>query len=169
MWECEERDEKLAAVTQCFTPVLGKRLRSFETAQGLFEADDGGENQWDDWFDLPIRLHFGSEDVVSLAWSHFDRLWMTRDRSLNFQPGGTDVRWQLNAIPELLGAIGGVLEAVELGRGDVREEGRDAEIWTRVMLRLDTGWLEIFNGLDENAFAFHVARPEGRFLTCCRT
>lgn len=53
-----------------------------------------------------------------------------------------------------------------LGQGEMSIEGKPIEIWTRLLIRLDVGWLEIFNALDENGYAFHSERPEGSFIPC---
>ncbi len=45
-------------------------------------------------------------------------------------------------------------------------DGRDIEIWTRLLIECDDGWLEIFNALDENDYAFHTMMPAGTFLPC---
>jgi len=45
-------------------------------------------------------------------------------------------------------------------------EGRDIEIWTRLVIQVDGGWLEIFNALDENGYAFQRQKPDGEFLPC---
>ena len=40
------------------------------------------------------------------------------------------------------------------------------EIWTRLVIELDEGWLEVFNALDENDYAYHEDRPAGVFIPC---
>lgn len=39
------------------------------------------------------------------------------------------------------------------------------EIWTRLLIQVDEGWLEVFNALDENGYIFHAARPAGSFVS----
>jgi hypothetical protein len=34
------------------------------------------------------------------------------------------------------------------------------------VIELDRGWLEVFNALDENGYAFHTERPVGIFIPC---
>jgi len=55
---------------------------------------------------------------------------------------------------------------VMLGRGEMSIGGKAVEIWTRLVIGLDEGWLEVFNALDENGYAFHVERPAGVFIPC---
>ena len=64
------------------------------------------------------------------------------------------------------GAVGTCIGAVMIGRGQMSVEGRDIEIWTRLLIELGNGWLEIFNALDENGYDFHTQRPTGNFITC---
>jgi hypothetical protein len=45
-------------------------------------------------------------------------------------------------------------------------EGEEVEIWTRLLIEVDGSWLEIFNALDENGYAFHAGRPAGIFVPC---
>jgi hypothetical protein len=45
-------------------------------------------------------------------------------------------------------------------------EGRDVEVWTRLLIQTDNGWLEIFNALDENGYDYHSERPGGTLMPC---
>ena len=45
-------------------------------------------------------------------------------------------------------------------------EGREVEIWTRLLIETDKGWLEISNALDENGYFFHLEKPRGTFVSC---
>ncbi len=53
-----------------------------------------------------------------------------------------------------------------LGQGEMSIEGRDIEIWTRLVIETDRGWLEIYNALDENGYEFYAERPEGNLVRC---
>jgi hypothetical protein len=54
-----------------------------------------------------------------------------------------------------------------LGQGEMAVEGREVEIWTRLMIETDRGWVEIFNALDENGYDLHAEKPAGTFVGCC--
>jgi len=56
-----------------------------------------------------------------------------------------------------------------LGRGEMSIEAKEVEIWTRLLIQVDEGWLEVFNALDENGYAFHAERPAGIFVPCIAT
>jgi hypothetical protein len=53
-----------------------------------------------------------------------------------------------------------------LGRGEMSIEGKEIEIWTRLLIATDRGWLEVSNALDENRYDFHVEMPGGDFVSC---
>jgi hypothetical protein len=63
-------------------------------------------------------------------------------------------------------AVGASIRSVLLGQGEMSMEGQEVEIWTRLLVQLDTGWLEVFNALDENGYDFHAQMPNGGFITC---
>jgi hypothetical protein len=158
----EEKAEKITAIRAHFLPLIGKALIEFETAQLLLDNDE-----WDNWFDLPIRLLFHPDMKVSVGWSHFDNLFLSHDDSVNFSIEDALVRWKRNGIAPMCQAIGEPLQSVALGRGDMSVEGNDIEIWSSIVLEFQTGWLEIYNGMDENAFVFHIQKTAGVFLHVC--
>ena len=45
-------------------------------------------------------------------------------------------------------------------------EGTEIEIWTRLLIETDKGWIELFNALDENGYDFHEGQPSGDFISC---
>lgn len=162
MEELDEKHAKVEALCRYFTPCLGRELSAFETAQT--KLDD----EWGDWFGLPIRLYFGNYALVSIAWSHFDKLFVSGDKTLNCSTDGLEIRWLRNSVCPIKPAISGQLKSVKLGRGEMSIGDRNVDIWTRVLLEQDHGWLEIFNGLDENGFYFYRNLPAGEFVTCCK-
>lgn len=161
MEEVDDKQAKIEAVCRHFGPLIGEHLSSFETAQIKLEGE------WQPWLDLPIRLYFGHDSLVSLAWSHSDKLFISNDKSINFSTEGSEVRWVSETIDVVRPALSGTLKSVELGRGEQSFGEQKIEIWTRLILEQDNGWLEIFNGLDENAFRFHRDKPIGEFIRCC--
>jgi hypothetical protein len=56
-----------------------------------------------------------------------------------------------------------------LGQGEMSVEGKAFEIGTRLVIELEEGWLEVFNALDENGYAYHEDRPVGVFIRCLST
>lgn len=151
--------EKLAAIQKHFAPVIGKQIVRYATAEILYE-----DGTWDSWTDLPVRIYTTSAGMVAVSWSKFDDLWLANDDSLPFSIEGSTTRWVANGLPEWNACLGATISAVLLGRGAMSIEGRDIEIWTRLVLTLSRGWLEIFNALDENAYAFHEVMPDGEFV-----
>lgn len=154
-----------AAQTQCirqyFAPSMGIQLLRCETAELRLE-----NGNWEPWNDLPIRLFIGPNEPTVVSWSHFSRLWIERGTTLPFSIDGSEVRWIENAIPALDRLIGSELRSVLLGRGEMIIEGREVEIWTRLLLVFEAGCLEIYNALDENGYAVHLSIPSGEFIQC---
>lgn len=155
-------ESKIELIRASLSGVLGARLVSYETAELLLDG------KWEPWRDLPIRLHTDVPSIVSIAWSRFDHLWIATDASLPFDTGDSHVRWVINAEEDLNPVIGRAIRQVLLGRGQMAIEGEEIEIWTRLLIELDSGWFEIFNALDENGFNLHDDRPQGDFIVCLR-
>jgi len=154
-------DCKIRMAKSHFCNVLGTNIIRYETAEVL--GDDG---TWDSWPDLPIRLYTGANKLIAISWSGFDDLRIADDLSLPFLIEGSTVRWVNNRIEKLNAAVGASIRSVMLGQGEMAVDGSEIEIWTRLFIQLDTGWLEIFNALDENGFDFHAQVPNGSFITC---
>jgi hypothetical protein len=153
--------EKVRRIQSAFGPAIGATLISYTTAELLF--DDG---TWGAWADLPIRLEWGPGRVIAASWSKFDDLWIADGLSLPFELGGQKVRWVSESLEKLNGAIGATIEGAMLGRGEMTVGGRDMEIWSRLLIRTDRGWIEIYNALDENGYDYHAKRPRGDFISC---
>ncbi len=154
-------DEKVSDIRRAFGRVIGARLSSYSTAELLH--DDG---TWGEWRDLPIRLEWNPGGLVAVSWSRFDDLWIATDSSLPLSVEGSTVRWVRDASEIVNRVVGAALLSVALGRGEMTMAGRDIEVWTRLLLETDRGWLEIFNALDENGYAHHAERPQGTLVPC---
>ncbi len=154
-------DRKIEKVRSNFTAVIGATINRYETAE--LQLDDG---TWIPWPDLPIRLYINTGGVIAISWSRFDDLWITRDLSLPFSIEGSTIRWVSHGIEGINAAIGTPIRSVMLGQGDVSIGGKEVAIWTRLIIQLDNGWLEIFNALDENGYDFHIEKPLGIVIPC---
>jgi hypothetical protein len=154
-------DLKMEDVRSHFGAHLGKKIIRYETAELLL--NDG---TWDNWSDLPIRLYTGVNELVAISWSRSDDLWLADDLALPFSTDGSSVRWVENRIEKINPAIGGSIGSIMLGQGDMSLGGRPFEIWTRLLIQLDTGWLEVFNAGDENGYDFHAEPPNGNLIPC---
>jgi hypothetical protein len=161
MPEISNLDSKIETIRSAFSAAVGETLVCYETAELLLIEGD-----WHPWPDLPIRLYTNTHKVIAIAWSKFDDLWIARDASLPFQTEGSTVRWVRNSIEKINGALGSRIGSVMIGQGEMSIEGRDVEIWTRLVVEAGSGWLEIFNALDENGYDFHLRRPTGTFIPC---
>ena len=157
----EEIEDKINAIREASTLLIGRTIEKFETAEILH--DDG---TWGDWPDLPIRVYCTDQKMVSISWSKFDDLWLSSDMSLPFATEDATTRWKSNGIDQLNMAIGQKIQGVLLGRGKMTIESRDIEIWTRLVFDLGGTWLEVFNALDENGYALHIGKPSGEFRKC---
>lgn len=154
-------DRKIEDIRAHFAPVIGERILHYETAERLLH-----DGTWGSWPDLPIRLCVGSDRIVTVSWSRFDGLWLADGPSLPFLIGDAVVRWVINGLEEINAAVGASIKSVMLGRGEMSIGGQEVEIWTRLVIELDRGWLEVFNALDENGYAFRTERPVGIFVPC---
>lgn len=161
MHSCETTHQKQKAIFDSFKPLIGRPVLSFDTAEMKTQ-----DNTWENWFGLPIRLRFQSDTVISVSWSHFDMLWVSNDTSLPFPTKGIQMRWQSNHLPQLSALAQKTLKDVQLGKGEMSIGEAEFEIWTRLILKFDDQWLEIYNNLDGNAYAIHDSRPEGVFISC---
>jgi hypothetical protein len=155
--------EKVARIQEHFSGAIGSKLIAYETAE-LRELD----GQWSPWPDLPIRLHLDSGQMIAVSWSNFDDLWLASDLSLPFEAELEDaeVRWVRNAISPINPVLGSILRSVQLGRGNMSIEGREIEIWTRLLLQFPNHCLEIFNALDENGYQLHSNPPDIQTIPC---
>lgn len=154
-------DSKIRAIRSSFSTGLGAKLAFYETAELLLV-----DGSWTPWPDLPIRLYTDTHKLIAIAWSRFDDLWIAADLSLPFPIDGSTIRWVRNSIEKINGALGHPIGSVFIGRGEMSVEGRDLEIWTRLLIEVGSAWVEIFNALDENGYDFHLERPMGTFLPC---
>ena len=153
--------EKVSAIQKHFALLLGSRINRYYTAE-LFL--DGGT--WVSWPDLPIRIYTDTNLQVSVSWSQFDDLWLGNDNSLPFDVEDATTRWVENDIPNINDCLGRTIQGVMLGRGQMSLEGREIEIWTRLVIDLGDRWLEVFNALDENGYGFYKTMPTGEFVKC---
>ena len=154
-------DRKVNDIQARFAALVGESITRYETAELLF--DDG---TWGSWPDLPIRLYTGPDRLLAISWSRFDDLWLADDSSLPFPIGDSTIRWVSNGVEGINAAVVASIESVMLGKGEMSIGGNPVEIWTRLVIGLDEGWLEVFNALDENGYAFHADRPAGVFIPC---
>jgi hypothetical protein len=155
------KDNKIAEIRSHFAAIVGARINRYETAE--LQLDDG---TWDQWPVLPIRLYTDTGDVIAISWSGFDDLWIASDLSLPFSIDGSTTRWVSNSIDRINSAVGTSIRSVMLGQGELSIEGKEVEVWTRLLIQLDKGWLEIFNALDENGYDFQIEKPPGDFIPC---
>lgn len=152
---------RIDAIRDHGRPLLGQTIERIETAQILL-----ADGTWDDWADLPVRIHCSGGAMISIAWSAFDDLWLSNDESLPFPVDEATTRWRTNRHAKLDAAIGRTIRGLTLGRGEMTIGSRDIEIWTRLLIDLGGNWLEVFNALDESGYAFHIVKPEGEFRPC---
>ena len=154
-------DNKIKAIRAACSPFIGGKIERFETAE-IHHSDD----TWDDWPDLPIRIYFTDEKLLSISWSRFEDLWLSNDLSLPFEAEDAMTRWKTNCLAEINPAVGQTIQGILLGRGQMTMDSRDIEIWTRLVFDLGGTWLEVFNALDENGYELHMTKPDGEFREC---
>jgi hypothetical protein len=153
-------EQKVHRIQTEFAPLLGAEIVRFQTAE--LQLLDGS---WTPWPDLPLRI-FTHAGLIAVSWSRFDDLWIAKDFSLPFEVEDSEVRWIDNAIGATQPLVGSRIHSVLLGRGEMSIEGKDVEIWTRLVIVTNKGWLDVFNALDENGYEFYHAMPSGEFVKC---
>jgi hypothetical protein len=154
-------EDKVNAIVNACTPLIGRTIERFQTAEILHS-----DGTWDDWPDLPIRVYCDGDILLSVSWSRFDDLWLSNDTTLPFAAEDATTRWKSNGIEKICPAIGRRIQGVLLGRGEMSIGSCDIEIWTRLVFDLGGRWLEVFNALDENGYELHTVEPDGEFRKC---
>ncbi|WP_157968087.1 hypothetical protein [Edaphovirga cremea] len=149
---------KIEAIKNVFGKFTGATLIGYSTAEIFFDL-------WEPWNDLPIRLEFNNGQIIAVAWSKFDDLWLSNDQSLPFDIYDSEVRWIENAFDDLNRLIGGVILSVSLGQDYLVWEGQEIPLDTHLIIETDQGVMDIFNALDENGYAYLPTRPLN--LTLC--
>ncbi len=166
----ETVEEKITEIKKIFQPIVGEKLVRHETAELFFEISDTTlkeDSGWDVWNDLPIRLYFSNNMNASVSWSKFENLFVKPDLSLpKWLDTKTKIRWVNTQIKKIDILYGQRLKGVKLGRGEMSVEDEKIVIWTRFLLVFETGYLEIFNALDENGYYVYNNLPEGEFQDC---
>jgi hypothetical protein len=154
-------NEKIDAIKAHFAPLIGETISGYETAELLLL-----DGTWEPWPDLPIRLHTLETSSVGISWSKFDDLWLASDTSLPFSIEDSSIRWVKDSHEKMNTAIGSPIRSAMLGRGEMSIGGSAIEIWTRLVIQVGDGWLEVFNALDENGYDYHHREPQGEFIRC---
>lgn len=137
---------KVDNINTCFFKVLGKKIIKYETAEIYFDS-------WEPWNDLPIRIYFDGGEVISIAWSKFDELWLSNDLTLPFSIEGCRVRWVINNISEILGCLNSNISSVKLGVDYFIIGNNQIEILTHLLVYTTNGILDVYNNLDENGYS----------------
>lgn len=157
------KSEKISLIREQFSGLIGRTISGYEVAQ-IWHQD---AMSWSNWNDIPLFLSIADAAVISISWNKFDDLGISHGRILPFSLAGATVRWVDEGIDELDAAIGMSISSVALGRGEMNVEGKDVEVWTRLLIGLSNGsTLEIFNALDENGYAIHVGKIVGEVTAC---
>ncbi|OMQ22172.1 hypothetical protein [Serratia oryzae] len=143
---------KAEAIKKVFGTFIGATLIGYSTAEIFVD-------RWEPWNDLPIRLAFNNGQIISVAWSKFDDLWLSNDQSLPFDIYDSKVRWIENAFDDLNRLIGGVILSVSLGQDYLELGGEETPLDIHLIIETDRGVMDIFNALDENGYAYLPSRP----------
>ncbi|MCG8457670.1 MAG: hypothetical protein MI919_15450 [Holophagales bacterium] len=158
----ESTAEKIAAARLTFAPLIGLKLSRYETARLRTEGEG-----WSRWDDLPIRLFFESGSCASVSWTGLNELWVTSEPTVPaWLEDSSDVGWVDGGVADVDTFVAERLLAVGLGRGEFVLDGRDIEIWTRLLLTFESGHLEIYNALDENGYESYEDPPVGELRRC---
>ncbi|EML0459994.1 hypothetical protein ORM05_09475 [Klebsiella michiganensis] len=137
---------KVNNIYTCFFKLLGKKIIKYETAEIYFD-------DWEPWNDLPIRIYFDGGEVISIAWSKFDELWLSNDLTLPFSIEYNQVRWVTNSPKEIRGCLNNRILSVKLGVDYLVIENNKIEVFTHLLVYTTNGILDVFNNLDENGYS----------------
>ncbi|HBM3269069.1 hypothetical protein [Klebsiella michiganensis] len=137
---------KVNNIYTCFFKLLGKKIIKYETAEIYFD-------DWEPWNDLPIRIYFDGDEVISIAWSKFDELWLSNDLTLPFSIEYNQVRWVTNSPKEIRGCLNNRISSVKLGVDYLVIENNKIEVFTHLLVYTTNGILDVFNNLDENGYS----------------
>lgn len=137
---------KVNNIYTCFLKLLGKKIIKYETAEIYFD-------DWEPWNDLPIRIYFDGDEVISIAWSKFDELWLSNDLTLPFSIEYNQVRWVTNSPKEIRGCLNNRISSVKLGVDYLVIENNKIEVFTHLLVYTTNGILDVFNNLDENGYS----------------
>lgn len=137
---------KVNNIYTCFFKLLGKKIIKYETAEIYFD-------DWEPWNDLPIRIYFDGGEVISIAWSKFDELWLSNDLTLPFSIEYNQVRWVTNSPKEISGYLNNRISSVKLGVDYLVIENNKIEVFTHLLVYTTNGILDVFNNLDENGYS----------------
>ncbi|MDS6631314.1 hypothetical protein QYS46_12500 [Klebsiella michiganensis] len=110
-------------------------------------------DDWEPWNDLPIRIYFDGGEVISIAWSKFDELWLSNDLTLPFSIEYNQVRWVTNSPKEIRGCLNNRISSVKLGVDYFVIENNKIEVFTHLLVYTTNGILDVFNNLDENGYS----------------
>ena len=137
---------KVNNIYTCFFKLLGKKIIKYETAEIYFD-------DWEPCNDLPIRIYFDGDEVISIAWSKFDELWLSNDLTLPFSIEYNQVRWVTNSPKEIRGCLNNRISSVKLGVDYLVIENNKIEVFTHLLVYTTNGILDVFNNLDENGYS----------------
>jgi len=137
------KDQKLRDLRKAFGELIDKRFTHFHTLDLLHE-----DNSFARCDDLPIILFFEEVDPVSISWSKTEDLAIAFGICLPFGIGGQTTRWVENGLPDLKPLLKQKLRSVHLAHST----SANNNAWNHVILRFDSGLLDVFNEGDENGY-----------------
>ncbi|MDW5502021.1 hypothetical protein R6Y99_19710 [Pseudomonas lundensis] len=104
-------------------------------------------------------MKFNNGQIISVAWSKFDDLWLSNDPSLPFDIYDSKVRWIENTFDDLNRLIGSVILSISLGQDYLAFGGEAIPLGIHLIIETDQGIMDIFNALDENGYAYLPTPP----------
>ncbi|WP_417454504.1 hypothetical protein [Kiloniella sp.] len=157
------KKDKIELIQRHFTPLIGSEITGYSIAQLWCEEN----RAWDDWMDLPFRLHF-KDTKLSISWRKFDELMIEEGEALPFPTTDLQVRWLLNPIKRINGIIGQKLKRVCLSPGHMNIGSHQCEIWVDLILTTEENQsLVIYNNLDENGLKLSSNENMLEAAVCC--
>jgi len=156
------KDQKIELIKDQFKALIDHKITGYELPQYWYEED----KEWSNWMDLPLILNINKKPL-SISWCQFEDLAIDAGRPLPFSLVDTTVKWISEGNKKLDSIIGKEIISVALGRGEMTMEGKDIEIWTRLLIELSDGrTLDVFNALDENGIDVINSEVKCEWIKC---
>ena len=168
--------EKKKRIQNAVTPLIGKKIEYFET----IERFSSESNTWEADASMPIRIFCSNQTVFSFGWWKAGSIQVAECESpevglvslgdltlaeaaaipLPEHGDGTPSNftsrlgkcWKRDGMKSITGAVGATIQGAGLTCGSLRFDLGD------------NNWLEVYNDLGENGYAFYNEEPDGNGL-----
>jgi len=152
------KEQKIERIQKIFTPLLGETIERYGFVE-LLDEDDG---EWEAWHEIPLRLDIG-KTTLCISWEKFEDLALAQQDDTDQHWDDDVMRWRYEGIEALDTALHNKIVAVALATYE------ESAFWSRLLIYLQSGAvLDIYNALDENAYALYTKDTiKGALIEVC--